>query len=261
MVAQTWQELHSWPALHWAMIEALVAAVSFVGWISWFFLLNEIPSMKGYRMVVREESHPIGTHCMTDRTKHRVWASFPVYVLSIFALHLVKSAPKVQSEAPSTLRLFSELILGIWAYDFIFYWLHLAMHKFPNSWHKHEIHHELKVHPICGTSFLAPELVVNQSLEDGTMQVLINILVQNLPLFAGLPKHKMSRLLHNILVTYLLSEAHSGLDLPWSTHRLCPKILGGAYRHEFHHHRRDCCFHQFFCYLDDLLGYGPPKTR
>eukprot|EP00913_Durusdinium_trenchii_P033463 g31329.t1 len=149
MVAQTWQELHSWPALHWAMIEALVAAVSFVGWISWFFLLNEIPSMKGYRMVVREESHPIGTHCMTDRTKHRVWASFPVYVLSIFALHLVKSAPKVQSEAPSTLRLFSELILGIWAYDFIFYWLHLAMHKFPNSWHKHEIHHELKVHPIC----------------------------------------------------------------------------------------------------------------
>lgn len=81
MVAQTWQELHSWPALHWAMIEALVAAVSFVGWISWFFLLNEIPSMKGYRMVVREESHPIGTHCMTDRTKHRVWASFPVHLV------------------------------------------------------------------------------------------------------------------------------------------------------------------------------------
>ena len=64
------------------------------------------------------------------------------------------------------------------------------MHKFPNSWHKHETHHELKVHPVCKSNFLAPELVVNQSLEDGTMQVLVNILVQNLPLFFGLPKHK-----------------------------------------------------------------------
>ena len=24
--------------------------------------------------------------------------------------------------------------------------------------------------------------------------------------------------------------------------------------------RRDCCFHQFFCYLDDLFGYAPPKS-
>ena len=64
------------------------------------------------------------------------------------------------------------------------------MHKFPKSWHKHETHHELKVHPVCGSSFLAPELVVNQSLEDGAMQVLVNILIQNLPLFFGLPKHK-----------------------------------------------------------------------
>ena len=29
-------------------------------------------------MVVREESHPSGTHCMSDKTKHRVWSSFPV---------------------------------------------------------------------------------------------------------------------------------------------------------------------------------------
>jgi len=259
-VAKLWQELYTWPQLHWAMIEALVAAIAFVVWISGFFLINEIPFMKRYRMVVREESHPSGTHCMSDKTKHRVWSSFPVYVLSIFALHLVRSAPKVQQEAPSAARLLIELFLGIWAYDFIFYWLHLAMHRFPHRWHKHEIHHELKVHPVCGTNFLSAELVVNQSLEDGTMQVLVNMLVQNMPLYWGLPKHKLSRLLHNILVTYLLSEAHSGLDLPWSMHRLCPRLLGGAYRHEYHHHRRDCCFHQFFCYLDDFFGYVPPKT-
>ena len=31
-------------------------------------------------MVVREENHPLGTHCMSDKTKHRVWASFPVWL-------------------------------------------------------------------------------------------------------------------------------------------------------------------------------------
>lgn len=44
------------------------------------------------------------------------------YVGSIFALHLMKKAPAVQSDAPSAFRLVVELILGIWAYDFIFYW-------------------------------------------------------------------------------------------------------------------------------------------
>ena len=44
------------------------------------------------------------------------------YVGSIFALHLVKKAPAVQSDAPSAVRLVAELVLGIWAYDFIFYW-------------------------------------------------------------------------------------------------------------------------------------------
>ena len=55
------------------------------------------------------------------------------------------------------------------------------------------------------------------------MKVGMNILVQNLPLFGGLPKHKLSRFVHNLLITYLLSESHAGLDLPWATHRTLPK--------------------------------------
>jgi len=99
--------------------------------------------------------------------------------------------------------------------------------------------------------------VVNNSLVDAVLQVSTNIVVQNLPLL-GVGKHKLSRLLHNVVVTYLLTEAHAGLDLPWGSHRLCPGVLGGAPRHEAHHHLHRCCFHQFFTYLDDLLGLGPP---
>ena len=59
------------------------------------------------------------------------------------------------------------------------------------------------------------------------------------------------------MVTYLLSEAHSGYDLPFQSHRLFPAVFGGSVRHEEHHQRGSVCFHQFFKYLDDALGHTP----
>ena len=69
--------------------------------------------------------------------------------------------------------------------------------------------------------------------------------------------HPLSRAAHNLMVTYLLSEAHSGYDLPFQSHRLFPAIFGGSVRHEEHHQRGSVCFHQFFKYLDDSTGAAP----
>lgn len=44
-------------------------------------------------MVVREENHPLGTHCMSDKTKHRVWASFPVWLRSMVDMREVFGTP------------------------------------------------------------------------------------------------------------------------------------------------------------------------
>ena len=60
------------------------------------------------------------------------------------------------------------------------------------------------------------------------------------------PKHPLSRVLHNLVVTYLLAEAHSGYDLPWMTHRAWPRVFGGAKAHDAHHVQGDRHFHQFF---------------
>ena len=68
------------------------------------------------------------------------------------------------------------------------------------------------------------------------------------------PKHSLSRFAHNVAVTWLLCEAHSGYDLPWMTHRLWPAVCGGAKRHNAHHNRGTVYFQQFFCYIDDFLG-------
>ena len=84
-------------------------------------------------------------------------------------------------------------------------------------------------------------------------QVAANVAVQRLALWgiwaglgAGLPKHPLSKVAHNLLVTYLLVEAHSGFDLPWMTHRVWPRVFGGARAHDAHHTHGTRNYHQFF---------------
>ena len=82
----------------------------------------------------------------------------------------------------------------------------------------------------------ACETVQNSYLDAG-IQVMINIFVQNISPWGFGCKHPLSRAAHNLMVTYLLSEAHSGYDLPFQSHRLFPAIFGGSVRHEEHHQR------------------------
>mmetsp|Transcript_445 Transcript_445/g.792 ORF Transcript_445/g.792 Transcript_445/m.792 type:complete len:121 (+) Transcript_445:2-364(+) len=96
--------------------------------------------------------------------------------------------------------------------------------------------------------------VQHHSLLDGTFQVLVNIFVQRLYTPFG-AKHYLSRLLHNIVITYMLTEIHAGYDCWWSMHRLFPWLIGGARRHEIHHKNgKNGNYQQFFMYLDDLMG-------
>ena len=54
-------------------------------------------------------------------------------------------------------------------------------------------------------------------------------------------KDPLSRALHNLMVTYLLTEAHSGYDLPFMSHRLFPGVFGGPVAHEQHHQQGGGC--------------------
>eukprot|EP00415_Alexandrium_ostenfeldii_P001352 UN1352 len=122
------------------------------------------------------------------------------------------------------------------------------MHKVCPHAVDHHQHHE--VAKFSGR-LLASD-TVNHGLLDFSLQVAVNILVQNIALF-GLPKHKLARFLHNVVVTGLLVESHAGYDGFWSTHRLYPGIFGGALRHVEHHRKGKQFYQQFFCYLDDMV--------
>jgi sterol desaturase/sphingolipid hydroxylase (fatty acid hydroxylase superfamily) len=162
----------------------------------------------------------------------------------------------VDTEAPTVLRVVVEVLFSVWAYDFLFYWIHCSWHNaFHNNWSipwwrkLHLTHHNNFQH---SKQALRPMSTFHHHFLDAAAQVCINIIVQQIPLsfvFSG-PRHKLSKAIHNILVTYLLVEAHSGFDLPFMSHRLFPSVFGGSILHQIHHQYGTVFFHQFFKYLD-----------
>ena len=45
------------------------------------------------------------------------------------------------------------------------------------------------------------------------------------------------------------------------SHRIFPEILGGAPRHEAHHHDGRVYYQQYFKWLDDLFGFTEDDIR
>jgi sterol desaturase/sphingolipid hydroxylase (fatty acid hydroxylase superfamily) len=180
----------------------------------------------------------------------RAYLQFMGYLAGIALLHTLKDPAPANTGAITFGRLSVEVASGIVAYDFLFSWIHYAMHVFKVQLSGHHQHHEIAefANP---TRVLAAD-TVNHAPVDFLLQVAVNVFVQNIPIF-GAPKHKLARFLHNIVVTGLLVESHAGYDGFWSTHRLFPGIFGGAVRHVEHHTKGKHFYQQFFCYLDDKV--------
>ena len=175
------------------------------------------------------------------------WLPLLLYLLGIHIFHVFFPKPPLAEESPTALRVCIELICGIVAYDFIFFWIHLGMHAFPSlsHIHKHHVHH--------AQTMLTASEVQHHSAVDAILQVGVNILVQNIALPYFGKKHLLSKLLHNVAVTYMLTEIHAGYDGFWSLHNIFPWVYGGALRHEEHHKGGHTNFQQFFLYLDFML--------
>ena len=156
---------------------------------------------------------------------------------------------KLPINGPSWIEFVIHLSFGIFMYDFIFYWIHLFLHKNKYLFKFHRVHHEWK-------QVLRASETVRHGFIDATLQVGVNIIVQNIG-----NKHPLTRLAHNILIIYLLVETHSGYDFPFFMHNICPFLFGGSVRHNIHHQRGDVYFHQFFKYLDDWFGFVEKQKK
>jgi len=180
----------------------------------------------------------------------RGYSQFMGYLAGIAVFHMFRE-PRPASFGPIAFgRLAIEVAFGVVAYDFLFSWLHYAMHKV-NWLHRASEHHQHHQISDFAGRVIAGD-TVNHGVMDFALQVVVNIVVQNIAI-CGAPKHKLARFLHNVVVTGLLVESHAGYDGFWSSHRLYPGILAGAHRHVQHHAKGKHFYQQFFCYLDDFV--------
>jgi len=259
-VAAAWSTFSNISFTQNCMFEACLAVTSFAVWIFFFESLHLwLPRAEKYRLDRRPPVRAL--HGFGPDIMDKAIAPIFSYLAGIALFHYFGLGPqlfgtKPEFTDPSCLRIVVEVVLGVFLYDLMFYPIHFSLHNLPlNEWRKaHSRHHswarkETAAHNASET--------VYHSLLDGTLQVGINILVQQISPWGH--KHPLARAIHNVVVTYLLVEAHSGYDLPFMSHRVYPGLFGGSPHHEAHHRNGRICYHQFFTYIDKSLGRMPPN--
>eukprot|EP00047_Mylnosiga_fluctuans_P012412 m.25893 g.25893 ORF g.25893 m.25893 type:complete len:284 (+) comp4219_c0_seq1:47-898(+) len=126
--------------------------------------------------------------------------------------------------------------------DFLFYWLHRAMHHRLIYKYVHKQHHSYK-----NTVSYAAEY--SSAIEQSVANVI--------PTYSGpvlFRMHISTLLFWLFLRMWETADAHSGYVLPWSPWNACLAIQGGTARHDFHHSHNVGSFGSFFKFWDWAMG-------
>lgn len=187
-----WQAMRASPVVQHDSFEPLLASVAFAGWINMFRVWDKyLPVLHRYRLV----SNRVKPDTMVG-LDHGMRA-LVAYLLPLLVFDAVVKRRHLPDAAPSAAGLVGQVVASIFVYDFAFFWVHLALHKWRPLAFLHARHH-------TKTPMNASE-VVRHSLVDGALQVGTNIVTLNL-----LRSHPMARAVHNVVITYMLTETHSG---------------------------------------------------
>lgn len=184
-----------------------------------------------------------------DDQRHSLTLSLVAYWVGIIIW--VRVVPKPADALPlgiphsfsSLAILMVEVVSGIILYDAYFFFVHWAMHecKALHYLSQHEEHHRQKI--------LEARHVLRHSLADGSLQVIVNIIVQRFNPW-GSVKSRLARALHNVIVTWMLTESHTSSPQP----NVFRKYFVGVRNHRSHHlsGNRKHTYQQFFGYLDEI---------
>jgi hypothetical protein len=253
--------------LQWSWFEAVFSTISFMCAILFYTFHEEIQ---------RERR---GSFSRALRLTYSVsnWAHALFYLLGVYILKHVIDPPSIPTtisnntfiaeliqgdgipwDGLGVLYVCAEVVVGIILYDAVFFLIHMCLH-YPTIWHIHRSRHTHAV--VRATS------VLNHSLVDAVLQVTTNVVFQRynylsvlLPAYqCAMPKTRLARLFHNMLVTWMLTEGHANLEAgsPGTLFKRFPRMLPGLIRHREHHRRPGRYFQQFGGYLDDFRD--PPK--
>jgi len=232
-------------------IDPLLASISFASAVYLFSYQEKKLGLSRFR-TWHEFCYSGDGRCILMESLSAYWIG--IFFWKIFVPPPGEMIPDgIPNSVESLFWLIAEVSSGIVLYDAYFFFIHWGMHecKYLRIFCHKEHHGE--------TKYIEARHVLHHSLLDGSMQVLINIMVQRCTPWGDI-KSRLARALHNIIVTWMLTESHTSSPYP----NIFRKHCTGVRNHRFHHlgtseHVGENGVHhgyqQFFGYLDNTKAW------
>lgn len=164
------------------------------------------------------------------KIQHSAWnwklwlQELPVYAVPLLIWDI--TAPRRHRRiggfaAPTTMGILGGVVGGLFLYDLLFFFGHIAMHKIPFiNRTVHTKHHTTAEVRSCDIVRLG---VAEEVLEVGFSIIALNFL----------SVHPVARTIYNAVITFLLTELHCGFDFPFTPQNVVPFGLAtGSRRHQ-----------------------------
>jgi 4-alpha-methyl-delta7-sterol-4alpha-methyl oxidase len=141
---------------------------------------------------------------------------------------------------PAAWVIVAQVVFFIYLDDFLYYFVHRAMHRGLLWKHVHSVHHRIHTPWAITGHYMHPiEYVTTASL------MLVG------PLLVG--AHLVPLFVWVTIRQWEAAEGHAGYDFPWSPTHLLPGSHG-ALHHDFHHAKVKGNYAGFLAYVDRLFG-------
>ncbi len=141
---------------------------------------------------------------------------------------------------PAWYVMVGQILLFILLDDFLYYWMHRAMH---GKWlfrHVHSVHHRVRT----------PCAIAGNYLHWAEYLATISLLLAG-PVLVG--AHVVTLWIWVVIRQLEAADGHFGYDLPWNPQRFLPLYDGSSY-HDFHHGRFKGNFAGALGFADKLFG-------
>ena len=133
-----------------------------------------------------------------------------------------------------------QVVVFIYLDDFLFYWLHRALHTQGLYRRIHAVHHRLTTPWAIGAHYMHPvEFILT-----GTLTIVG-------PILAG--SHIVVLWILVAFRQWIAAEGHCGYRIPWNPSHLFPGYGGNEF-HDFHHSRFTGNYSGFLGYVDRIFG-------
>lgn len=202
-------------------------------WIAW----KDPVSLRRYKV----QDKPFEVEKYLGESLRRVFVNAGLMlVLLVPAWPLLRFSPIHAGEMPVWYVVIAQLVFFIFLDDFLYYWMHRAMHKGWLLKHVHSVHHRIRNTTAINGNFFHPvEFIMTASL------ALVG------PMMVG--AHVYVLWIWIAIRQFEAADGHCGYVFPWNPGHLVPFYEGAGY-HDFHHSAYQGNFSGFLPYLDRFFG-------